>query len=72
VLIPSFYVELCRSLIELFKWMRDLISELKGRIYPSAINMSSSQSEQLAIDKQKVPIEVFINLHSSTDVVRVI
>ena len=52
--------------------MRDLISERKGRIYPFEIRMSSSESKQLAIDKQKVPIEVFINLHSSKDVVRVI
>jgi len=49
-----------------------LISERKGRIYPFEIRMSSSESKQLAIDKQKVPIEVFINLHSSKDVVRVI
>ena len=49
-----------------------MISERKGRIYPFEIRMSSSQSKQLAINKQKVPIEVFINLHFSTDVVRVI
>lgn len=58
MLIPSFYVEMCRSLIVLFNWMRDLISELKGRIYPFEIRISSSQSEQLAIEKHKVPIEV--------------
>ena len=52
--------------------MRDLISERRGRIYPFEIRVSSSESKQLAIDKQKVPIEVFINLHSSKDVVRVI
>jgi len=52
--------------------MRDLISERKGNIYPFEIRMSSSESKQLAIDKRKAPIEMFINLHSSTNVVRVI
>jgi len=52
--------------------MTDLISERKGSIYPFEIRMSSSESTQLAVDKRKVPIEMFINLHSSTVVVRVI
>ena len=52
--------------------MRDLNSERKGRVYPFEIRMSSSESKQLARDKQKLSIEVFVNLHSSTDIVRVI
>jgi len=49
--------------------MGDLIPEGKGRIYPFEIRISCSQSEQLVIDKQKVSVVVFINLHSSTLVI---
>jgi len=52
--------------------MRDLKSERKGRIYPFEIRMSSSESKQLAREKQNLSIEVFVNMYSSTDVVRVI
>ena len=42
----------------------------EGYLFETRI--SSTESEQLARDKQKVPIEVFINLRSSTYIIRMI